>query len=98
MKKFACLLILLTVWGRVDDYLAVAPVLPSAPLADDDDEFLLAQCRSRADQSSDQEPVFAGPKRRTAHSSSLRSGLPAERDLTKPFTPPPLYLFMSLQI
>jgi hypothetical protein len=98
MKKFASLLILLTLWGLVDDYLAPAPVLPSAPLADEDDEYLPTQRRLRAEQSSGKEPVFVRPKRRTADLSPLRSGLPSECDLTKPFTPPPLYLFMSLQI
>ena len=98
MTRFAYFLILCLFSAQVDDAWAVAPVLPSAPLSDDDDEYLPAKRQVRDEQSSGQEPVFVGFKPQTANFPLGRRGLPLEWNLTTPFTPPPLYVFMSLQI
>lgn len=99
MKRLPYLLIVFLVSAQVDDYWAVAPVLPSAPLTEDNDEYLPAQRHSRRERSSSlQKPVFLSLLPQTAEFSSVRRGMPAERNLTAPLAPPSLYVFMSLQI
>ena len=98
MKRLAHFLILLLLLAQVDDAWAVAPVSPSAPITDDDDEYLPAQWRLRDEQSSGQEPAFVGVKPQTADFPLVRRGVPLQWNLSTPFAPPPLYLFMSLQI
>jgi hypothetical protein len=99
VKRYAYLLIILLLWGQVDDVLAVAPVLPSAPLADDDDDFYLPSQRRIQEEESrpDKKPALVGLEPRTADSSLVPRGVPFGWGLTTPFTPP-LYLLMSLQI
>jgi hypothetical protein len=99
MNWRASFLVLLLFWALVDDYWAAAPVLPSAPLADDDDEYLPSPRRPQEDECSPHhKPVFDGLKPQTADFSLVRRGVPSEWNLTTPFTPPPLYVFTSLQI
>jgi len=99
MKRLAYLLILLLCSGQVDDAWAVALDFPSAPLADDNAEYLPAKRRVQDEWSSScQGPEFVGLESQTADFSVVRRGVPSEWDLTAPFTPPPLHSFMSLQI
>ncbi len=101
MKRVAYLLVLLLISAQVDDLWAVAPVSPSAPLADDD-EYLPPQRRSREEVSvADEGPAFVGLEPQTADFTLVRSGksgVPSRWHLTTPFGPPPLYVLMSLQI
>jgi hypothetical protein len=97
MKRLAYLLILLLLSAQVDDAWAVVAVSPSVPLADDGD-YLPAQRRLRDEQPPGREPVFVGREPRTAAFPLVRRGTPFEWNLSTPFTPPPLYVFMSLQI
>jgi hypothetical protein len=99
MKRLPYLLILLLLSSGVDDAWAAAPDSPSVQLADDNDEYMPAQRRPRGEQPSPrQEPACGGLKPQTADFSVARRGVPPERDLTTPLAPPPLYVFMSLQI
>jgi hypothetical protein len=100
MNRLVYLLILLLMSAQVDDWWAVTPDSPSAPLAaDDNDEYLPSQLRTQGDQSSSlQKPVFDGLKPQTADFSLVRRGVPSGWNLSSPFAPPPLYVFMSLQI
>jgi hypothetical protein len=99
MNWHAYFLVLLLIWAQVDDYWAAAPVLPSAPLADEDDEYLPSQWRPQEEECApQQEPGFVGLKPQTADLPLVRRGVPSEWNLTTPFTPPPLYVFMSMQI
>ena len=99
MNRLAYLLILLLISAQVDDAWAVALDSSSAPLADDDNEYLPSQQRPPEEECSPcQKPVFLGLKPQTADFSLVRRGLPSEWTLTTPFTPPPLCVFMSLQI
>ena len=99
MNRLACLLILLLISTPVNDAWASALDLPSAPLADDNDEYLASQQRPDREQSSScQKPLFDGLKRQTADFSPVRRGVLSEWNLNTPFTPPLLYVFMSLQI
>jgi hypothetical protein len=99
MSRLVYLLILLVIADQADDAWAVAPGLPSAPLADDNDEYLPARTQARDEQSSSgRGPKSVGLKPQTADCSVVRRAVPPEWGLTTPFTPPPLYLFMSLQI
>jgi hypothetical protein len=100
MKAFAYLLLLLLMWAQVDDYWAAAPAFPSsaAPAADDD-EYLPAQRRAQEQQPpSRQRAVLDTVTLPQAALSLAPKGVSSERSLTTPFTPPPLYAFMSLQI
>jgi hypothetical protein len=99
MKWLAYLLILLLISAQVEDTWAVAPVLPPAPLADDNDEYLPAQQRPRGELSSfRQKPLFDAVKPRAADFPYVPRRVPSEWNLATPFAPPPLYVFMSLQI
>src|SRR5262245_6915199 len=99
MNRLAYLLILLLISAQVDDAWAVPPVLAPGPLADDNNAYLPSQGRPQGEQSySRQKPVFDGLKPQTADFSLVRRGVPSDGNLTTPFTPPPLYVFMSLQI
>src|SRR5262249_32621757 len=98
MHPPACFLVLLLISAQVDDYWAAAPVLRSAPLADDH-EYLPLRQRTRAEECSPHhEPVFAALRPQTADLPLVRRGVPCAWDLTTPFSRPPLYVFMSLQI
>ena len=99
MKRLAYLLILLVISAQVDDAWAVDPVLPSASLAEDNDEYLPARRRPGEELSfSRQEQALDRLPPQTANFSALRRSLPTEWDLTAPFAPSPLYVFMSLQM
>jgi hypothetical protein len=98
MKRFAYLLILLVLSAQVDDAWAVAPDLPSAPFADDNDEFLPAQRWVRDEMYSAPQSVLSTIKLHIASFPLVRRGISFEWALTTPFTPPALYAFMSLQI
>jgi hypothetical protein len=98
MNRLAHLLILLLVWALVDDYWAAAPVWPSGPQADDNEYLPSPQRPQEEICSPHQKPVFAGLKPRTADVPLVRRGVPSEWNLTTPFAPSPLYVFMSLQI
>jgi len=101
MKRFAYLLIIALLWVQVDDAWAVAPVTPSAPVADDvDDEYLPSQRRPEQEEapSARQNRLFASLEPRVADFPPVRRGALLERGLTTPCAAPPLYLLMSLQI
>ena len=100
MNRLVYLLILLLMSAQVDDCWAVTPDSPSAPLAAaDNDEYLPSQMRPQGEQSSSlKKSVFDGLKPQTADFSLLRRGVQSEWHLITPFTPRPLYVFMSLQI
>jgi hypothetical protein len=93
-------LVVLLIWAQVDDFWVPAPVSPSAPLAvDDDDEYLPSQRRLQEEEcSSPKKPVFVGLRAHTADLALVRRGVPPVWNLTTPFAPPPLHVFMSLQI
>jgi len=99
MKHLAYILMLLLLSAQVEDAWVAALELPSDSSADDSDEYLPAQRQPRQEQ--------AGFKvRADKHQTVIqaidfsisRMGVPSEWNLTTPFAPPPLYVFMSLQI
>jgi hypothetical protein len=98
MNRLAYLLILLLISAQVDNSWAGVPVLPSAPQADDDEYLPSPQRPQQEECSPHQKPVFAGLKPQIADLPLVRRGVPSAWNLTTPFTPPPLYAFMSLQI
>jgi hypothetical protein len=99
VNRQAYLLALLLISAQVDDAWTGASVLPSAPLADDNDEYLPAQRQPLQTRlSPGQWPRFAFPTTQAADCSVVRRCVPFAWDLTTPFTPRPLYVFMSLQI
>jgi hypothetical protein len=101
MRRFAFLIVLL-LWGQVDDGLAVTfAVSPACPAYDDDgdDEYPEAQQGpQKEDSRPDKKPALFSLQPQTTDSSPGQRSLLSERSLTAPFSPPPLYLFMSLQI
>ena len=99
MKRLLYFLILLLMSTQADAAWVGAPIVPFAPLTDDNDEDLPAQWRPLREQSfSPPKGLFDGRKPQTANISSVRRGVPTEWNLTTPFAPPSLYVFMSLQI
>jgi hypothetical protein len=99
MKRLSYLLVLLLISAWAEDAWAVTPVLPSALLSDENDEYLPAQHQLQgAASASRQTPAFHGLKPQTADFFPVRSGAPSEWKLTTPLAPRSLYDFMSLQI
>ena len=100
MKRFAYLLILLLVSAQANDALALtaAPTAPSSSLTDDNDEYLPARRRPREEESTwDQGPTFVTLNPPAVNFPPAQRGISFGWDLTAPFTPPSLYVFMSLQ-
>jgi hypothetical protein len=98
MKCFAYLLTLLLIMTQVDNAWVAAPASPSDPLVDTDDDYLPAHRRPKQEEpASHREPVFVGLHSPAADVAPARRGASFEWDRTTPFTPPPLYVFMSLQ-
>jgi hypothetical protein len=99
MKRLAYLLVLLVISAQVDDTWAVAPVVLSAPFADEDDEYLPSERLTLGEESSScQKPVLGAVKLLTADFPCVPGSVPSEWNLTTPFVPLPLYVFMSMQI
>ena len=98
MNRLAYLLLLLLVSAQLDDYWVAGPPWPSAPRADDD-EYLPSPQRPQDDECSPhQKPTFAGLQPQTVDLPLVRRGVLSGQDRTPPFAPPPLYVFMSLQL
>jgi hypothetical protein len=98
MNRLAYLLLLLLISAQVDDYWVAASPSRSAPAADDDEYLPSPQRPQEVECSPHQKPTFAGLKRQTADFPLVRRGVPSQLSLITPFTPPPLYVLMSLQI
>ena len=98
MKWRAYLLVVLLLSAQVNDAWTFAPVSPSAPLADDNDEYLPEQRQLRDEQSHGQEPVIVGRQPWTTALPLVGRGTPFERNLPMPYSYPSLYDFISLQI
>jgi hypothetical protein len=97
-KRLAYLLLLLLFSAQVDDIWAVAPASPSAPLADDD-EYLPAQPRPQEEQIAlGQGLPFVGLKAQPADLPVVPKRPPSGPNLATPFTPEPLYAFVSLRL
>jgi|SRR5579862_9300632 len=95
------LLILLLVGAEVDDGLLIVPSPPNGLLAADNDEYLPAERQSESKCSpSDQRPVFRGlvPIDELGCSSVNGWRMTCDWVIVSPFCPPPLFVFMSLQI
>jgi hypothetical protein len=99
MKCCTYLLLLLLPVSQVDDTLAVTPISSVAGLAPDNDEYLPVQRRPREEESaSDQGLLLVWLKSPLAACLLVARAVPFNRASRTPFTPPPLYAFMSLQI
>jgi hypothetical protein len=100
MKRIAGLLIVLTCWAQFDDVLLPrAPDAQSAPLPDDDDEYIPSTSQDQETRSAGrQRPVLVYLKPQPGVFALVRSGVPSAPTLTTPLAPPPLYVFMSLQL
>jgi hypothetical protein len=97
-KRLAYLLLLLLISAQVDDVWAVAPASPSAPLADDD-EYLPAPRRPQEEQIAVGKWLpFVGRKAQPADVPVVPKRPPSGSNPATPFTPQPLYAFMSLRI
>jgi hypothetical protein len=98
-KRPAYLLILLLISAQLDDTWAAAPGSPSAPIAEENDEYLPAQQRPQEEQIAlGQEVPFAGLKTQPADSPVAQKRLSSGSNPATPFTPQPLFAFMSLRI
>jgi hypothetical protein len=98
MNRLAYLLILLLITAQVDNYWPGAPLVPSAPQADDDEYLPLPQRPKQQECSPHQKPVFAGREAQAPDLPLVRTGVPSGQSLTTPFAPSPLYVFMSFQL
>jgi hypothetical protein len=100
MRGITYFLILATVWAQFDDVLlAPASALLSAPLADDDDEYV-----SSCSQEQQSWLVSLGQQQPVSATAQLVAGLRVGTSLRSecrwpaPLALPPIYLFISLQI
>jgi hypothetical protein len=94
MTRHGYFLILLLLWGQVDDTWPIAAVAQSAPL--DDDDGYQAQEWPALEQDALVQPkqAFVGRKPKTAQFPLVHTGV----NLATPFARAPLHVFMSLQI
>src|SRR5262245_5194635 len=99
MCSFSFFLIALLAFNLADDGLVPGPGSLSAPLADDDNNYLPPKREDVQRWSSHQKPVFAALKHQ-AHDFFFSPGTwpLAESNGAASFAPPPLYVLMSLQI
>jgi hypothetical protein len=95
------LLVLLTISAQVDDYYYVPDLVSSfgSSPADDNDEYLPVESQKHREHScSLQRPALAGLKPATGVSCiSPGQAAPPESMVWVGCTPPPLYMFMSIQ-
>ena len=100
MKRIAWLLVFLTCWAQFDDVLLPCALdAQSAPLLDDDDEYIPFNSHDQETRSfGRQRPAGVHLKPRLGVFALVSSGVPSEPTLTTPLAPPPLYVFMSLQL
>jgi hypothetical protein len=97
-NRLAYLLLLLLISAQVDDVWAATPASPSAPLADDD-EYLPAQQRPEEEQIAlGQGLPFVGLRAPPADLPVAQKRPPSGPNPATPFTPQPLYAFMSLRL
>jgi hypothetical protein len=98
-KRLPYLLVLLLISALVDDTWAVAPDSPFASAAEDNDEYLPAQRRPQEELITlGQWPPFVCLEAQPADLSAVQARLPSGPNPATPFTPQPLYAFMSLRI
>jgi hypothetical protein len=98
MSRFVYLLAFLLISTQVDDIWAAGFDVPSS-LADENNDYLPSLLHSRGERpSSSQKLVIDRLKPPTVNFSLAQRGGSSERNLTTPFTSPPLYDFMSLQL
>jgi hypothetical protein len=91
-------LIALLISAQVEDAWAVIPALPSSALPDDNDEYPLAARRQGPERPAPcQKPPLVDLKSRTTDHFSIRRSSLSGSHLAGPFSPSPLYVFMSLQ-
>jgi hypothetical protein len=99
IRPIAYLCVALLTFNLVDDYLFPAPASLTSPFADEDNEYLSPTLGQGCQRSSPrQEPVLAALKPRGHELSFAPGHCPPQFDVTARFAPPPLYIFMSLQI
>jgi hypothetical protein len=98
MCQFSYVLIALLALNLADDCLVPGLGSLSAPLADDDNEYLLPEREQGQQWSACKKPGFATLSHRAPAFFSSESWPPAESHVTARGAPPPLYVLMSLQI
>jgi hypothetical protein len=97
-RRLLYLLIFLVISAQVDNYWTVRPVLLSASLVDEDDEYISSERQMQVEESSArQAPMFFGMILHTADISFVPRRLSSEWNQPKPFPPAP-YVLMSMQI
>jgi hypothetical protein len=102
VQKAAYLLIFLTLWAQFDGVLlTVFPILPSASLASDDDEYSVVKREQRAERESNlQKALPEGLRPNTAgcFAMSPEKGAPPESKFSGSVGQSLLFVFMSLQL
>jgi len=100
MKRITYFLISVTLWAQFDDVLlAPASTILSAPLASDDDDYV-----SSVDQEEQSWLASMGQRQSVGVPPQgvdlfhVGTSLRSECKSATPFAPPPIYVFMSLQI
>jgi hypothetical protein len=101
MKRNVYLLVFFTFWAQFDDVLVdCACAFQSDSLAsDDDDECLPLNRKEGQEQVSVRRPAHpVGALPQTEEFRVVGNRVLIASNLTKPFAPPPLYFFMSMQV
>jgi hypothetical protein len=100
MKRNVYFLIFLSIWAQIDDILLTpASAYQSAPFPGDDDEYLpLKRQDHQQEFAPGRQPQSESVRFQTADLSFVEKNAPSDWNLTTPFAPASLYVFMSLQI
>jgi hypothetical protein len=100
MRRITHFLIFATLWSQFDDVLlAPASAILSAPLASDDDDYVSSvgqEEQSWLASMGQRQSVGVTPQ--GVDLLHVRTSLRSECKLATPFAPPPMYVFMSLQV
>src|SRR5262249_21911312 len=102
MPAATCCLIFLTFWAQFDDVLLPCSILlPSSPFASEDDQYLSVKREQGSEHAAKgKKAVSDGLKPKTTgfFTRATTSGTRPEWQSARALRPPPLYVFMSLQL
>jgi hypothetical protein len=98
MALLVYLLIPVLLSSQVDDVWAVVCNFPTPPLVEEEVFIPSVRASKEAGSHADQKPVLPSLGSHTASFRIAQTGYQPERKSTSPLAPPPLYVFMSLQI
>jgi hypothetical protein len=100
MKRNACILVFLTIWVQFDNaLLTLASAFQTPPVQNTDDEYVVSKGQQQQTWfGARRQPQAVNLRPLAADLFFVGKNVSSECNLTTLYSPPPLYVFMSLQI